>query len=105
MQKQVAGILHSPLRVRNREVNRCGPTVCRHLHFGRHGDLAVDSVNVEHAVNLDGRFSRAGDGAFDLVGTKSNFRIALALQDFLMHLAVAHAAAALATFGVNHNLA
>ena len=89
----------------NGEVNRCRPVIRGHLHFGRNRDLAVRSVNVEHAVNFHGRFSLARNCAVDSVGTKRNLGIARALQNFLVHLAVAHPAAAIAARGVDHNLA
>ena len=104
MQKQGARIFHSPLRIGNREVNRRGPTALRPLHFGGHGDLAVYSVDVEPAVHSYRRLSLRRNRALNAVRTKRNFRIALALQDLVVHFAVAHSAAALAAFGVDHNL-
>src|SRR6202050_2655981 len=104
VQKQRALICHSPLPVRNREVNRRGPAAQRYPQFGWHGDLAVDAVDIEHAVHSYRRLSLRRNRALNAVRAKRNFRIALALQDFAVHLAVADSAATGAAFGVDHNL-
>src|SRR6266567_2235975 len=104
-QEQRTRIFHSPLRIGNGEVDGRSPVIRGYFYFSRYHDLVVDAMNVEHAVNPDGRFSLAGYRAFNPIGMKSNFWIAIAFQNFFVHLAVAHAAAALAAAGIDYDLA
>jgi hypothetical protein len=85
-------------------MNRGSPVVRSHVNLGWNCDLAVDSVNAEHAMHLHAGLSLHGDRAFHSIGTKRNLRILFALEHFPMHLAIAHAAAALAALGVDYDL-
>jgi len=84
-------------------VHRCRPSVRRHLNFCGDENLPIHSVNIENSMHLDGGFSAARDRAIDLIRTERNFRIAIALQNFLVHLAVAHRASAFAAACVDHD--
>lgn len=80
------------------------PAIRGHFHLGRHSDLAVHSVNAEHAMHFHAGLPLRGDCPLNSIGPKRNLGIFLAFEHFPVHLAVAHAAATLATFGVDHDL-
>src|SRR5258708_19842279 len=72
--------------------------------IGGNRDLMIDSMHTENSANLHGRFAFWRHHPLDTVRPKSNFRIAFALQNLPMHLAISHAAAAIAALRIYHDL-
>src|SRR5258708_19717105 len=76
-------------------MNGRSPMVWPHFDIGGNRDLMIDSMHTENSANLHGRFAFWRHHPLDTVRPKSNFRIAFALQNLPMHLAISHAAAAI----------
>ena len=51
-QKQIARVLHPPLRIGDCEVKGRGPVIGRHLYFRGHRQFMIRSVNIESSMDL-----------------------------------------------------
>src|SRR5260370_24981743 len=72
-------------------MNGRSPMVWPHFDIGGNRDLMIDSMHTENSANLHGRFAFWRHHPLDTVRPKSNFRIAFALQNLPMHLAISYA--------------
>ena len=83
----------------------CCPVSRRHLDFSGNREFMVRPVDSEDPVHAHRGFSLGCYLSVYSIGSENNFRIAVTLQNFFMHFAVAHAVAALASPGVDHDFA
>ena len=83
----------------------CRPIPRSHLDFSRNREFMIGAVDGENSVNADRGLPLKGYLSLDLIRTECNFRIAVTLQNFFVHFAVAHSVAALAAFGIHYDLA
>ena len=76
-----------------------------HFHSNRNRDLVLDPVNDEGSVDLDIGRSGRRDVSLQPVGAEDDIGITRALQHVLLHFVVAPVISALASRGIDQNLA
>ena len=102
-QEERARILHSPLYVRDGKVQRGRPMIGEHFYLSRDNQFVICTVNRKNSMQANGRFPLLQNRSIDAIQAEGDFRVALALQNFTMHLPVTHAVAALAGPGIHSN--
>jgi len=76
-----------------------------HFDLDRQRHLMVCPVNAEDAVDLNGGCALGQDFAFDVIGMENDVGVLGALENFLMHLLIAHAIAGVAAGGIEYHFA
>lgn len=100
-----AWVLDTPLHIRNREVSVGGPVIREYLDLYWHRQFVVSAVNGKNSVHLNVRSAQCGHVALHAIRAKTDFREAVAFQNFLVHFVVAAAIAALSGSGIDDKIA
>src|ERR1700732_2040400 len=83
-------------------MRRSAPVVVGHLDSDGNGDLMCRPVNAECPMHGNRCCTRGCNFSIQAIGTERNLRIAVALQDFPVHLSVARIVSTATTRCVNH---
>jgi hypothetical protein len=83
-------------------MSRSAPVVVGHLDSDGNGDLMCRPVNAESPMNGNRCCARGCNFSLHVICTERNLRIAVALQDFPVHLSVARIVSAATTNCINH---
>jgi hypothetical protein len=101
-QNECAGIFESPSDVGNLENRVESEFRTGQPHGDRNYHFVVPPVQAECAFHLNLGFALRLEIALDFQRNESNFRIFLALENFLVHFIIAAVASALAAASIHH---